>query len=303
MSAIHRIAPVLNAVRIRQWPKNLLVFLPLIASHQITHLPLVGTGVIAFVTFSMAASAGYLFNDLRDVGADRAHPTRRSRPLAAGTIRASVAWGLIPVLLGSSLVVTWWSMSDLFLVALVSYITASAAYSLFLKPIPVLDVIVLTGLYCVRIVAGGFATDSFVSSWLLALSFFLFLSLALLKRYVELRELQASGEKKMTGRGYSLDDADVLRSAGVASGYLSVFLLSLYIGSDQARSLYESPSMLWLRGPVMIYWITRVWLLAHRGVIRDDPAVFASRDRVTYVVAGFTLAILFAAKVGTQVLP
>lgn len=287
-------------MRVRHWPKNLLVFLPLITGHEITNIGLIWLGGVAFMTFSLAASAGYLINDLHDVEADRRHPTKRFRPLAAGTIPASVARGLVPVLLVVSVGVAWWRMPGMFLVALLSYIAASTAYSLVLKQVLFLDVIALTALYCFRIIAGGIATGLFVSPWLLGLSLFFFLSLALLKRYAELRESAGNGGVALAGRGYLPEDADILRSVGPASGYLSVFLLVLYINSDQARSLYESPSLLWLIGPLLIYWITRLWLLANRGVVTDDVVEFASRDAVTYVVAALTAAVLYAATVGIQ---
>jgi len=289
--------PVLDAMRVRHWQKNLLVFLPLITGHEITNLRLIWLGGMAFMTFSLAASAGYLINDLHDVEADRRHPTKRFRPLAAATIPASVARGLVPVLLAVSVGVAWWRMPGMFVIALLSYIVASTAYSLVLKQILFLDVVVLTALYCLRIIAGGIATGLFVSPWLLGLSLFFFLSLALLKRYVDLREFDGTGEPSI-GRAYLPVDADILRSVGPASGYLSVFLLVLYINSDQARSLYESPSLLWLIGPLLIYWITRLWLLANRGVVSDDVVEFASRDAVTYVVAGLTAVVLYAATVG-----
>jgi len=210
---------------------------------------------------------------------------------------------LIPILWLLSLGIAWVTLSPMFTVVLVIYIGVSSLYSLVLKQLVLFDVILLTSMYCLRIIAGGIATGLFVSSWLLALSMFFFLSLALLKRYAELRESAGNGGVGLAGRGYLPEDADILRSVGPASGYLSVFVLVLYINSDQARNLYESPSLLWLIGPLLIYWITRLWLLANRGVVTDDAVEFASRDAVTYVVAGLTAAVLYAAKVGVQPLP
>ncbi len=294
---IDKIKVLGRAVRVRHWVKNLLVFIPVFTGHEITNLSLLWAGALAFATFCLAASGAYLYNDLRDLEADSLHRTKRHRPLAAGSFSVSNARILIPILWLLSLGIAWMTLSPMFTMVLVIYIGVSSLYSLGLKQLVLFDVILLTGMYCLRIIAGGIATGLFVSSWLLALSMFFFLSLALLKRYAELRESAANGGAVPTGRGYLPEDAEILRTVGPVSGYLSVFLLALYINSDQARTLYESPTLLWLAAPLLIYWITRLWLLTHRGVVKEDAVLFASRDVVTYVVAGLVAMVVYVASV------
>ena len=286
-----------RAVRVRHWVKNLLVFVPVFTGHEITNPSLLWAGTLAFATFCLAASGAYLYNDLRDLEADRLHRTKRHRPLAAGTFSVSNARILIPILWLLSLGIAWVTLSPMFTVVLLIYIGVSGLYSLVLKQLVLFDVILLTSMYCLRIIAGGIATGLFVSSWLLALSMFFFLSLAFLKRYAELRENAGNGGVALAGRGYLPEDAEILRTVGPVSGYLSVFLLALYINSDQARRLYESPALLWLAAPLLIYWITRLWLLTHRGVVKEDAVLFASHDPITYVVAGLVAVVVYVANV------
>ena len=292
------VAPVLDAVRLRHWPKNLLVFVPLITSHEIADARLLWQALLAFVSFSLAASAGYIINDVHDLDADRRHPRKRLRAIPAGLLRRAVALRLVPVLLVSSAAIALWQLPGLFTMTLASYVVTTVLYSLIFKQLLFVDVVVLTALYCARIIAGGIATGFFVSPWLLGLAIFFFLSLALLKRYSELLELAGTDEPS-AGRGYVPRDADIIRTAGPASGYLSVLILMLYINSEQAQTLYATPGVLWLVGALMIYWITRLWLLAHRGAVRGDPVEFALHDSATYVVVGLTALALWAATLGS----
>ena len=288
-----------KVLRIPQWVKNLLVFLPLAMSHQITSPRLLGLALLAFAVFSVASSSAYIVNDLHDLEVDRHHLAKRHRPFAAGTVPLRLGFVLAPLLALTSLAAAWWGLPRTFSVVLALYIGLAISYSFYFKKILFLDVLVLAGLYCIRIIAGGIATATFVSPWLLAFSMFFFLSLALVKRYTELRAITPieSGDFP-SGRAYLPVDAELLRSVGPVSGYLSVLVLALYINSEAARMLYDWPLALWLTGPLLIYWITRIWLLAHRGELDDDPVLFATRDPVTYLVGALLAAILFVATVG-----
>jgi len=198
----------------------------------------------------------------------------------------------------AAVAMAWWTLPSLFTASLVAYLAISLTYSFYLKRIVLVDVLVLAALYCIRIVAGGIATATFVSPWLLAFSMFLFLSLVLVKRYTELRRLRAPGSNLVTGRGYQPEDVELLRTVGPVSGYLSALVLALYVNSEAASRLYRWPTVLWLIVPILIYWITRIWLLANRGSMHDDPVVFATEDRVTYVVGIVIAAVLIVGTVG-----
>lgn len=279
-------------LRVRHWVKNVLVFLPVITSHRVTDLQLLELATLAFVAFSLAASGAYVTNDIADAAADRAHPVKRERPVAAGAVTIPAARWLALLLITAAFGVALWGLPRLFLVSLASYVGLSTAYSLHLKRRVFLDVLVLAALYCVRIVGGGIATGVFVSPWLLAFSMFFFLSLALVKRYNELQRQGVAVSGASQGRGYVPADAEVLRGVGPVSGYLAALVLALYVNSEAASALYRSPIVLWLLVPLLIYWITRAWLLAHRGTANEDPVVFATEDAVTYLVGLLVLAIL-----------
>ena len=271
----------IRACRLHQWVKNALIFIPLIAAHKVLEVELVLNSFLAFLAFSLCASSVYLLNDLLDLEADRHHQKKRARPFAAGTIPALQGIFLIPVLLLMAVAIA--SMLPMaFSFVLMVYYLATTAYSFALKRHIMLDVMVLSGLYTVRIVAGSAATGIELSQWLLAFSMFIFLSLALVKRYTELMDLQARGEKlEAKGRGYAVDDIELLASLGGASGYLSVLVLALYINTDFVQSMYPSAQILWAICPLMLYWISRVWIIAHRGRMDDDPIVFAVKDPVS----------------------
>ncbi|HJU40284.1 MAG TPA: hypothetical protein VJ724_11975, partial [Tahibacter sp.] len=164
------------------------------------------------------------------------------------------------------------------------YYALTLAYSLHLKRVVMLDVVVLAALYTVRIIGGAAAIGGGLSFWLLAFSMFLFLSLAMLKRYTELAALQNGPTNKASGRGYTVDDVPLIQSLGGSSGYLSVLVLALYINSTASEALYHRPQILWLLCPLLLYWISRVWLVAHRGGMHDDPVVFALVDTVSRIV-------------------
>lgn len=284
----------ISALRIRQWLKNLLIFVPLFAAHRITEVDLLVQAALAFVSFGFCASAVYVVNDLIDLQADRRHPVKRERPFASGTIPPSAGWLLAPLCLAASMAVATF-LPGRFLIVLVSYFGLTTLYSLGLKKVALVDVLTLAALYTMRIVAGGAATGVDLSFWLLACSVFLFWSLAIIKRYSELGVMEQIGESGTHGRDYRLGDADTLNSLGAASGYIAVLVLALYIHSPDVENLYGTPQLLWLVCPVALFWISRMWLLAGRGEMPDDPVQFAVTDPISYAAVGICAAILYFA--------
>lgn len=283
---------LLKAMRAHQWVKNILIFVPLLMSYQVLNPTLTARALGAFIAFSLMASGTYLFNDLMDLEADRAHPTKRHRPFASGAL--SIRWGqvLIPMLVAAGLIIGWF-LSTPFLVVLIGYTVITLTYTLLLKRLVLVDVLVLAGLYTWRIFAGAIATDVALSAWLLAFSMFMFFSLALLKRTSELLEMRAAGKLKASGRGYHVDDLSQLTIFGSTSGYISALVLALYINSESVRALYHRPETLWLICPLILYWVSRVWLIGHRGLMHSDPIVFALKDRASYAVGLIVLGLLW----------
>ncbi len=282
---------VLREMRLYQWVKNTLVFLPLIGAHRIADPLLVGKALLAFVSFSLCASAVYTINDLLDLKADRLHPEKRRRPLAAGDLTPQSGVLLAAGLLLTA-VVPAILLSPGFCAVMACYLLLTFGYSLAFKKQPVLDVLVLAGLYTTRVFAGELATTVKVSEWLLAFSMFIFLSLSLLKRYSELVSKAAQEQVATNGRGYRVSDAGMLATLGGAAGYLSVLVLALYINSNAVSMYYTRPRFLWLAAPVLLYWVSRMWILAGRGEVHYDPIVFSFRDRTTYVIALLIAALL-----------
>ena len=284
----------LQAARLHQWLKNLLVFLPLLASHRFLEAAAVADAALAFLAFGLCASGVYLLNDLVDLAADRRHPRKRSRPFAAG--RLPLAQGLVaaPLLSLAGFALGWW-VAPLLGGVIALYYAITLSYSFALKRIVMLDVVVLAGLYTVRIIGGAAAIGSALSFWLLAFSMFIFLSLAMLKRYLELSMLLTSGEERSSGRGYAVDDLPLIQSLGGASGYLAVLVLALYISSPESLALYTHPQWLWLLCPLLLYWVSRAWVIAHRGIMHDDPVVFAATDRTSQAIVLLGAAVLLCA--------
>lgn len=278
-------AAFLRALRVHHWSKNLLLFLPMLLAHRIADASLWPRLAAAFLSFSICASGVYLLNDVLDVEADRQHPIKRDRPFASGALPLWIGLALFPVLAAIALAIALYAGRP-FLAYLVLYGLATAAYSAYLKHIPNVDVIVLAGLYTVRIMAGGVAAEVPISPWLLGFSVFLFLSLALAKRCAEL--VRAGG----AARGYLPIDLEQLFLFGTVSGYLSVLVFALYINSPDVGTLYRSPRLLWLVCPLLILWINRVWLLTRRGRMAEDPVVFALRDPVSYALGFLACAVV-----------
>lgn len=286
-----------EALRPYQWVKNLLLFLPLVMAHQWSDADRIRGAAfvsVAFVAFSLAASSAYVLNDLRDIAADRRHPIKRNRPFASGrlTPRAGVALGLAALIGAFALSLP--VLPPRFTVMLGLYVVLTLAYSFYFKQKLLVDVFLLAGLYTHRVLAGGAAVAVPVSPWLLAFCIFFFLSLAFAKRYVELRRVQGESGTEVHGRAYQLDDLEVLGVVGPTSGYIAVLVLALYVNSSTAETLYRQPAMLWMTCPLILYWLTRVWFLARRRVLSEDPLLFSLKDRTSLLVAAAvgTLIIL-----------
>lgn len=290
-----RLAALARLLRPHQWIKNLLVLVPLVTSHRLLELPLLVAALTALVSFCLAASAVYVLNDLLDLSADRKHPSKRNRPFASGAI--PVAWGppLVVALGGAGLGLAAWFLPPAFAAALVVYVAATTLYSAWLKRVAMLDVIVLACLYTLRVLAGGLAVGIVVSEWLMAFSLFIFVSLAFAKRYTELARLGDDDGTTLAHRGYRRDDLTVLEVLGPASGLVAVLVLALYIQSQQMQRLYSQPWALWLLCPLLLYWISRVWMKAKRRELDYDPVVFAARDMVSLAVAALAGVLLCVA--------
>jgi len=284
----------LKAIRLHQWAKNVLIFVPLLLAHALK-LPLILHAILAFFCFSLCASATYVVNDLLDIEADRRHPKKHSRPFAAGDLQVSTGVAIVLVFLAAALAGALFLPIG-FLGWLGLYLVVTLSYSLALKRIVLVDVILLSGLYTVRMLAGGAATNTDISTWLAGFSVFLFFSLAMVKRFSELQNLRERGSMPSNGRGYLVSDLEQLRSFGTASAYAAVVVFSLYISGSNVTALYAHPIRMWLIVPLMLLWISRVWLLASRGEMNEDPVIFAVTDRMSLLIGLAVVAIaIFAA--------
>lgn len=279
----------IRAMRVRQWVKNVLIFLPLAMAHRFS-LAASASLLAAFFGFSFLASGTYILNDLSDLAADRKHPVKQKRPFASGEISIThgAAVGALLIPLGLVIGAALGTVPILYFVV---YLVATVAYSGLLKRKPIVDVVVLAFLYTVRILAGGATAHVRVSPWLFQFSVFLFLSLALVKRYSELHRLQREGKGDGRARGYVLGDLALISQAGVGSGLMAGLVLALYVDSPDVQRLYQQPHVLWAVCPIFAYWILRVWLIANRGGMNEDPIVFAFRDRMSYLAGAGILVV------------
>lgn len=282
-----------KAMRFHQWMKNMLVFVPLLASHKVGRMDLLLDGALAFLFFGLCASSVYLLNDLLDLPDDRQHATKCRRPFASGALSLKSGLFAFPVLLVLAFAGSWWLLPPMFAVALACYYVMTLAYSLVLKRRMVVDVITLALLYTVRIIAGTFAFAVSATFWMLAFSMFIFLSLALVKRYAELHDAKGRGKTQPSrGRGYYTDDLPMLASLGGAAGYMAVMVLALYIQDQNTMALYRHPKLIWLACPLMLFWISRTWLMTHRGEMHEDPVVFAIKDKIS-LATGALFGLIF----------
>lgn len=270
----------IHSLRLYQWLKNLLVFVPLLADHRFNEASLLLLDCVAFLSFGLCASSVYLLNDLLDLPEDRRHPRKRFRPFASGMVPLHAGLIAAPLLLGASIVIAL-PLPPAFLLLLGIYYVLTLVYSFRLKNIVILDVIVLAGLFTIRMLAGSAAVDVWPSSWLLAHSMFLFISLALVKRYAELVTMRIEHGQAAKARSYVVSDSELLATMGVASAFVSVLVLVLYITSGAAQLLYGHLNVIWLACPALLYWLCYIWLIAHRGGMHDDPMIFALKDRAS----------------------
>lgn len=281
----------IKAIRVHQWVKNALIFVPLLTAHAWQDESLIIACLLGFLAYSLAASSVYVLNDLLDLPSDRMHPTKKHRPFANGQISILTGIVLFPIFLVLSFSIAWAFTPLNFVYALLVYYIITVAYSFGLKKVIMLDTVVLAILYTMRIIAGTVLIGVEFSFWLLAFSMFIFLSLALLKRYTELVLVKESGAEKAIGRGYHATDASMVSGFGTASAYIAVLVLALYVNSPTVIDMYAQPFFLWLTCPVLLYWVSRAWLLAHRGQMHDDPIVFAVKDKQSLVVGAIVFAI------------
>jgi 4-hydroxybenzoate polyprenyltransferase/phosphoserine phosphatase len=283
----------LKALRVHQYAKNALIFVPLLTAHAYTQSSVL-SAILAFVAFSLCASSVYLLNDLIDLRADRQHPTKQKRPFACGAIPLAHGVTAIPILLAVAYVCAVLT-SLLFTAALTAYFALTLAYSFTLKRRLMVDIVVLATLYTTRVIAGAAAILVVPSEWLLAFSMFIFTCLALVKRYVELALRIDKELPDPSNRNYRLIDLPVIGALAAASGFNAVTIFALYVSSPAVVRLYRHPELLWLVCPILMYWLSRMVILAHRRVIDDDPIVFALRDRNSRICAGFMMAIVLLA--------
>lgn len=279
------IVHALKAMRVYQWVKNTLIFVPLLTSHLFTQIDYIWPSAVAFLSFSLCASSAYLLNDMLDLEADRRHARKRERPFASGRLPlAAGLWltsGLLAAGLGMALLLPF-----KFMLVLASYYALTLAYSFALKKMLLVDVFALATLYTSRIVAGGAATGIPLSSWLILFSITLFLSLAFIKRYSELSSKLEDGEQSAAGRGYLTKDLNILSTFGTSSGYIAVIIMAIYLNDPHTRLMYSHRSGLWGVFALMMFWVSWMWMNAYQGKMTDDPIVFALKNRISLVAIG-----------------
>jgi 4-hydroxybenzoate polyprenyltransferase len=284
---------LLRAVRPHQWLKNLLVFVPLVLGHAARAEAWAHAG-IAFLAMCLASSGAYIVNDLVDLDADRTHPTKRHRPFASGLLNQRFGGAMAAVFLTGSLVLAF-TLSAPVAAAVLGYIVLTFAYSLWLKTVLAIDVLLLAGLYCLRLQVGGVAANIQISPWTLTFAMFLFVSLALMKRYAELHNARASGDVLNSRRGYRVADLPAVASLGCASGMTAVLVIALYVNAEDVRGLYGRPGLLWGICAIVLLWIMRLWLLTNRGEMHEDPVLFALKDSWSIALAAAAGILLLAA--------
>lgn len=293
----NRLRAFVRALRCHQWSKNILVFLPLIAAHAYFSRDAVTGAALMFAAWCLVASGIYVLNDLLDLEADRRHPTKRLRPFASGDLPLAAGIVMAPALFTAGLAIAA-SISMGCLAALGLYCALAFAYSSHLKKRSLVDVFALAFFFTIRVVGGGFASGYPVSAWLLAFAGFLFLGLAFLKRCSELVCIQNLGRRHMGSRGYGVVDLPVLQMFGVASAFIAIMVLSLYVNSAVAEAQYRWPAALWAAGPFLLLWLCRLWLATARGEMSDDPIVYSMKDWVSWLTGACVLATFVVATVG-----
>ena len=286
-----------RTLRIHQWLKNLLLFVPFLAAHEISNPQSWTSLCIAFLAFSLCASSVYIANDLLDLPSDRHHPRKRHRPFASGDVPIWAGVIIAPLLFGLSVGLAS-LVNTAFMGWLLVYFALTCVYSFLLKKMMLIDCLTLTMLYTMRIVAGAAAVNNPLSFWLLAFSIFLFLSLAFVKRYAEMQMQIGQNNVKVSGRGYLTSDAPIIQMLGISAGYLSVLVLALYLNSSAVLALYQLPESIWAAVPILLFWVSWMWMQAHRGLMNDDPLVFAVKDKSSLVAGALFVLVLAVGSVG-----
>ncbi|HLJ16163.1 MAG TPA: UbiA family prenyltransferase [Bryobacteraceae bacterium] len=284
----------LSALRLHQWSKNVLVFVPIFLSHRVFDSPMIVRSLIAFAAFSLCASALYIVNDLLDLDADRLHPRKRSRPFASGKLPLPAGIMASALLLGCAAALASRLPLGASLI-LCAYAILTVGYSLYFKRLLLADVILLAGFYTIRMLFGGAAIGTGISEWTAAFAMFLFLSLAFVKRLIELRLYGSGPEPDARGRAYLAVDLPQLGSLAAASTCAATFVLALYIHSPEVKALYSHANVLWAACPLIFYWLSRIAVLANRGLVHDDPVVFTFKDRASYIIGGLLLLTVLLA--------
>jgi 4-hydroxybenzoate polyprenyltransferase len=290
----NKIKAILLALRPHHWLKNLLVFVPIILSSAFSDFEAWIQTCIVFGSLCATASGIYLINDIFDIEADRQHSSKRYRPIACGTFSIKRAFVLVLTML---LIGFFLSAITSTFILVFTYAVIGIAYSAYLKKQPLLDIFTLAGFYTIRLFIGGVASGYLVSLWLLAYSVFLFLSLAIVKRLTEIRQLSISSKDRLVGRGYLREDSNILQTMGVGSSFVSAVVLALYVQSDVAAKAYAHPEILWGIVPMSLFWQCRMWLSSSRGNMHDDPIVFAVKDRITWAIGIVLILILIGANI------
>ncbi len=287
---------VLKTLRPHQWSKNVLLLLPAVMAHNVFQADVLRGCILSFIAFSLCASSVYLLNDMIDVERDRKHPEKKNRPFASGRVPMWFGYWGIPACLLVAVTIALNFLPMAFVACLVLYSALTLVYSLFLNREPIVDVLLLTSFYVIRLIAGGAAVGVKLSPWFLAFTFFFFLGLAFLKRYVELEKWSHEKAKNFSNRaGYVLADRWILQTTGVVSGFLSIVVFCLYLASPEVSRLYTHPTLLWGACPLMCYWVCHLWFRAQRGLVNTDPVVFALKDKYSLATAAALALTLYLA--------
>jgi 4-hydroxybenzoate polyprenyltransferase len=287
---------LIKQIRVYQWVKNILLFLPIFMAHKVAGFDSLLTVLFGFFAFSLTASSVYLTNDLLDLESDRCHPRKKFRPLASGEMSIIQGIFLAKLFFVLGFLIAYFSLPIDFFITLAIYYLITTLYSFWLKRLVLIDIFTLAALYTIRIIAGGTASGVEISPWLLAFSMFIFLSLALVKRYTELLNMISNKKETISGRGYKSSDSGLILALGGAASYSAILVFSLYANSSQVASLYQNPQYMWLVAVLLLYWISRIWLLAHRGQMSDDPIVFTAKDKSSWIICILIIILAFFAK-------
>ena len=281
---------IIKTIRVHQWVKNLLIFIPTILSLQ-PFVDLLGDLVSGFFAFSFIASAFYILNDLFDIENDRVHHSKKNRAFASGSLSINQGFFIFILLIAVAILISI-SLPQAFQLLLLLYAVATFTYSKYLKKLVIFDILTLSALYLLRVITGGALVELTISNWLLTFSVFFFLFLASVKRWVELDKLNA---EVVTGRGYQISDKSFIANLSYFSGLISILVICLYIESQQALTLYNQSKILWLTPIILLYWVLETLFKVERGQIDEDPVKYALKSKTSYMaLIGFIIIFLLS---------